>query len=162
MALKMVLDLVSVGGESQLKGYEDKIDIDQYSLDFHQSGTFHRGGGGGGGQVSVGDLMLSKKLDKSSSDLCKKVCLGAHYATAVLTVFKSTGEGLKVYYTITLNDCIVSSYSIGGSCDGLDYISENFSLNFRQVATQYMVQAADGILGDGGSMMFNVATNENS
>ena len=71
MALRMVLDLNTVNGESQLTGYENKIDIDQYSLDFHQSGTFHRGGGGGGGQVSVGDLMMSKKLDKSSSDLSK-------------------------------------------------------------------------------------------
>lgn len=162
MALRMVLDLNTVNGESQLTGYENKIDIDQYSLDFHQSGTFHRGGGGGGGQVSVGDLMMSKKLDKSSSDLSKKVCLGAHYTTAVLKVFKSTGEGLKEYYTITLNDCIVSSYSIGGSADGLDYITENFSLNFRQIQTQYMVQGADGILADGGSMTYNVATNEGS
>lgn len=162
MALKMVLELPDVTGESQLSGHEGKIDIDQYSLDFHQSGTFHRGGGGAGGDVSVGDLMLSKKLDKSSSSLSKKVCLGQHYATASLVIFKSTGSGLEEYYRIDLTDCFVSSYSIGGSADGLDYINENFSLNFRQVHTAYKVQGADGILADGGEMTFNVATNEGS
>ena len=160
MALKMVLDLNTVSGESQLTGYDGKIDIDQYSLDFHQSGTFHRGGGGSGGNVSVGDLMLSKKLDTSSSDLCRKVCLGKHYDTAVLKVFKSTGEGLEEYYIITLNDCIVSSYNIGGSADGLDYITENFSLNFRKIETEYKIQDTDGTQKSGGEMHFNVATNE--
>ena len=162
MALKMILDLNGVTGESQLKENEGKIDIDSYSLDFHQSGTFHRGSGGGGGNVTVGDLMLSKKLDKSSADLTRKVCLGQHYTTAKLTVFKSTGEGMEVYYTISLTDVIVSSYSIGGGADALDYITETFSLNFRKIETQYMVQGADGILADGGSMAFNVATNEGS
>jgi type VI secretion system secreted protein Hcp len=162
MALKMILELPNVTGESQLSAKPDQIDIDQYSIDFHQSGTFHRGSGGGGGNVSVGDLMLSKKLDKSSADLCRKVCLGQHYGTATLTVFKSTGEGMDVYFTISLTDVIVSSYSMGGGADAQDYISENISLNFRQIATQYMVQAADGILSDGGSMEFNVATNVGS
>ena len=46
MALQMILDLGSTSGESKLSGHEDKIDIDQYSIDYHQSGTFHRGGGG--------------------------------------------------------------------------------------------------------------------
>ncbi|MFT7310098.1 MAG: type VI secretion system secreted protein Hcp [Paracoccaceae bacterium] len=160
MALKMILELDSVKGESQVKGNEGKIDIDSYNLDFHQSGTFHRGSGGGGGNVSVGDLVLSKKLDKASADLTKKVCGGMHYKSAKLTVLKSTGEGMEVYYTITLTDCIVASYNIGGGSDGQDYINETFSLNFRHIATQYMVQDAAGILADGGSMEFNVATNE--
>ncbi|MEL6522314.1 MAG: type VI secretion system tube protein Hcp [Pseudomonadota bacterium] len=162
MALRMILDLNTVNGESQLEGYTDKIDIDQYSLDMHQSGTFHRGGGGAGGTCSMGDLMLSKKLDKSSADLTKKVCMGKHYTTAVLKVFKNTGDGFKEYYTITLNDCIVSSYSIGGSADGLDYIHENFSINFKQIQTQYMLQGADGILTDGGNMTYNCATEQGS
>lgn len=162
MALKMILDLGATNGESKLSGFEDKIDIDQYSIDYHQSGTFHRGGGGGGGAPTVGDLMMSKKLDKASYDLCRKVCLGNHYPEATLRVFKSTGGGVEEYFKIKLTNVIVSSYSMGGDGNGLDYISESFSLNFEQIETQYQLQNQDGILSDGGSMMFNVATNESA
>ena len=158
MAMKMIIKLDTVEGESHLEGFEGYIDIDSYSLDFHQSGSFHRGGGGGGGGVAVGDLMLTKKLDKSSADLMRKVCLGQHYGSVNLQVLKNTGEGLVKYYDITLTDAIVSSYNVGGSADGADAIKESFSLNFRQIATEYHWQSEDGALNHGGSMEFNVAT----
>lgn len=160
MAMKMVIKLDTVDGESNLKGFDGYIDIDSYSLDFHQSGSFHRGGGGGGGGVAVGDLMLTKKLDKSSADLMRKVCLGKHYSNVELEVLKNTGEGLVQYYKITLTDAIVSSYNVGGSADGADAIQESFSLNFRKIATEYHMQGADGVLAPGGDMEFNVATGE--
>ena len=159
MAQHIVMKIDTVKGECQLKGYDDYIDLDSYSLDFHQSGSFHRSKGGAGGGVSVGDLMLTKKLDMASADLMRKVCMGKHYSKVEMEVLKNTGDAeMAMYYKITLTDVIVSSYNVGGTADASGFITESFSLNFRHIATEYHYQDDDGVLKPGGDMEYDVST----
>lgn len=155
------IDDLNVKGESQISGHEDWIDLDSYSLDFHQSGSFHRGGGGAGGGVAVGDLMLTKKLDASSINLMKNVCKGSHYKKVVLEVLKNIGDNkMETYYKIEMTDVIVSSYNVGGAKDGNDFINESFSFNFRHIKTEYHKQEKDGTLSQVGEMTYDAALGE--
>lgn len=151
------IDGGDVAGECKVEGYDKWIDLDSYSIDFHQSGSFKRGGGGAGGGVSVGDLMLTKKLDSASPSLMRNVCMGRHYGKVIMHVMKNVGENaMEPYYIIELTDVIVSSYNVGGDADSDDNISENFSFNFREIRTEVFVQDEKGRLSQAGEMTYDV------
>lgn len=156
MAMSMILDLDGVGGESKVDGYTDKIDILSYSLGFHQSATGHRGGGSAGGVSGATDLSVVKYLDKSSSQLSVRCLTGSHFPKVTFYVLKSVGDDSKEpYYVITMENVIVSSYSLGGT-PSEDQPTETISLNFEKIKTEYFYQDADGTLSDGGSMEYSM------
>jgi len=68
---------------------------------------------------------------------------GEHISQALLTVRKAGGGGPVEYIKITLEGCIVSSISTGGS-GGEDMLTENVTLNFAVVKYEYTSQKADG------------------
>lgn len=142
MAVDMFLKIEGLDGESVDDSHEGEIDVLAWSWGASQSGTMHMGEGGGAGKVSVQDLSVTKWVDKSSPDLLRKCCNGAHFGEAVLTVRKA-GENPLEYLVITMTDVIVTSISTGGS-GGEDRLTENISLNFKDVKTSYTPQQKDG------------------
>ena len=107
-----------------------------------QSGTTHTGGGGGAGKVNVQDLSFTKWIDKSSPNLMMACSNGKHFPKALLTVRKA-GENPVEYVKITFENVLVTSVSTGGS-QGEEQLTENVTLNFAKVKTEYTPQAADG------------------
>ena len=122
-----------------------------------QSGTFHTGGGGGAGKVNVQDLSLTKYVDKASTALMKFCCNGGPINQCVLTVRKAGTQPLE-YVIITMDKCMVTSLSTGGS-GGEDRITENVTLNFAEVTIEYMEQKPDGTGQAGGTLGWNIEEN---
>ncbi len=151
MAVDMFIKIDDVKGESQDKTHKDEIDVLAWSWGMSQSGTMHMGGGGGGGKVSVQDLSFTKYIDKSSSVLMEYCSSGKQYKEAKLTVRKAGGTPLE-YLIITMTDVIVTSISTGGS-GGEDRLTENVTLNFGAVKTEYQPQKPDGSK-DGGAVKY--------
>ena len=151
MAVDMFIKIDDVKGESQDKTHKDEIDVLAWSWGMSQSGTMHMGGGGGGGKVSVQDLSFTKYIDKSSSVLMEYCSSGKQYKEAKLTVRKAGGTPLE-YLIITMTDVIVTSISTGGS-GGEDRLTENVTLNFGSVKTEYQPQKPDGSK-DGGAVKY--------
>ena len=151
MAVDMFIKIDDVKGESQDKTHKDEIDVLAWSWGMSQSGTMHMGGGGGGGKVSVQDLSFTKYIDKSSSVLMDYCASGKQYKEALLTVRKAGGTPLE-YQKIIMTDVIVTSISTGGS-GGEDRLTENVTLNFGAVKTEYQAQKPDGSK-DGGPVKF--------
>ena len=151
MAVDMFIKIDDVKGESQDKTHKDEIDALAWSWGMSQSGTMHMGGGGGGGKVSVQDLSFTKYIDKSSSVLMDYCASGKQYKEALLTVRKAGGTPLE-YQKIIMTDVIVTSISTGGS-GGEDRLTENVTLNFGAVKTEYQAQKPDGSK-DGGPVKF--------
>ena len=152
MAVDMFIKIDSVKGEAQDKAHKDEIDVLAWSWGMSQSGTMHMGGGGGGGKVSVQDLSFTKYIDKSSSVLMEYCSTGKQYKEAILTVRKAGGDNPLEYFIITMNDVIVTSISTGGS-GGEDRLTENITLNFARVKTEYQPQKPDGSK-DGGPVKY--------
>ncbi len=140
MASDYLLELDGIKGESNDAKHKETIEILSFSWGLSQ--TALRGGGGGAGKASFSDLSFTKQLDKSSPVLFEKCCTGQHIKKATLFVRKAGGEQ-EEYLKLTMSECLVSSYQIGGS-DGGGTPGDQFSLNYTKILFEYAVQSPDG------------------
>jgi type VI secretion system secreted protein Hcp len=145
MASQMFLKLDQVSGESSDQKHRDEIDVLSWSWGLTQSGSTHSGGGGGVGKVSVHDLAFTKLLDIASPRLVLMCCKGNHVPKAVLTV-RSSGPTPLDYFTLTLDEVLVSSVSMA-AMDDHGRPAENVTLNFARFHFAYARQGKDGKLG---------------
>ena len=158
MAVDMFLDIEGeISGESQDKEHKGEIDVLAWSWGMSQSGSFHAGGGAGAGKANFQDISVTKWVDTASVPLMLYCSNGDHYPKATLTVRKAGKKPLE-YLIITMTKVMVTSVSTGGS-GGEDKLTENVSLNFREVKVQYKEQKPDGT-GDAEKMFeWNIAEN---
>lgn len=160
MATDMFLDLGEIKGESvDKKGHAGHIDILAWSWGMSQSGTFHTGSGGGAGKANVQDLSITKYIDKASTALMGAVLRGDHLPTAKLHVRKAGAKGPLEYLVLTLQKCMITSYSTGGS-SGEERLTENVSINFASFEIEYQVQKEDGAGEKAGNLSFDIAGND--
>lgn len=158
MAIDTFLKLGALKGESQVKGFEDQIQILAWSWGMSQSGTTHHGTGGGAGKVNVQDLSFTHYVDSSSPPLMLACCKGTHYPEATLTMRKAGGDPLP-YMIIKLKDIIVTSVSGGGS-GGEDQQTENITLNFAAFEVSYQPQDNKGAKKGGAiEIKYDIAKN---
>lgn len=152
MAQDVFIKLSDIKGESQDKAHKDEIDVLAWSWGMTQSGTMHTGGGGGSGKVSVQDLSFTKYLDKSSPVLMQYCASGKQFKEALLTVRKAGGDTPLEYFKIKMTNVIVTSINGGGS-GSEDQLTENVTLNFEKVESEYQQQKPDGTK-EGGPVKF--------
>ena len=157
MAVDMFIKIDNINGESQDKKHKGETDVLAWSWGMSQSGSFHTGGGGGAGKVNVQDLSFTKWVDKGSTDLMLACCKGTHIPKAVLVVRKAGDKPLE-YMTITMEKCMVTSVSTGGS-GGEDRLTENVTLNFTKVGVKYIEQKPEGGEGAKPEIKWNIAEN---
>ena len=162
MAVDMFINLgAKIKGESQDAAQKAKNDVDvlAWSWGMSQSGTTHMGSGGGAGKANFQDLSFTKYIDTATAPLMLHLATGAHIPKVVLLVRKAGGKQEK-YVEITMEECIVTSLSTGGS-GGEDRLTENVTLNFAKVKFEYSKQDAKGITAEAGTFTYDIAGNEN-
>ncbi len=157
MAVDMFIKLEGIDGEAKDKTHAGEIDVLAWSWGMSQSGSMHMGGGGGAGKVSVQDLSFTHYVDRATGNLMLYCSNGKHIPEAKLVVRKA-GENPLEYIIITMNDCLVTSVSTGGS-GGEDRLTENVTLNFAKVKCEYMEQKPDGSGEAGPEYAWNIAEN---
>lgn len=150
-----------VEGESMDSAHEGEIAVNSWSWGMNQSGTMHIAKGGGRGKVDVGDVSLTKDVDKSTPNLMQHCCKGTQFEKATLTCRKASGDGGQLeYFKIELEDIIITSVQVSGSGGG-DDLFENVSLNFGQYTVTYVPQDNDGsALPEVGPVGWNMQKNE--
>lgn len=158
MASDMFIKLTNIKGESKDKKHGGEIDVLAWSWGASNSGSAHSGGGQGSGKVHVNDLSFTKWVDKSSPYLLQATAKGTHIDEAVLYVRKQGGDSPVEYLTITMEECIITSYQTGGS-GGEDRLTENVSLNFAKFKLKYIEQTAKGGEGDKPEIGWNIQEN---
>jgi len=158
MAVDIFLKLDKFKGESVDNSHAGAIDVLQWSWGMTQSGTTHLGPGGGSGKVNVNDISLTKYVDMATHDLLKACASGKHIANGELIVRKAGDTPLE-YFRIIMHDIIISSYSTGGSGDGMDRVMETVGMNFAKYEVIYTSQKMDGSKGPEGKAGFDIAKN---
>lgn len=146
MASDFLLEIEGIKGESSDSKHRGTIEISSFSWGVSQSGSFAAGGGGGAGKASFQDLHCTSEVNASSPNLMLACATGQHIKKAVLYVRKAGGEQ-QDYYTVTLQDCLISSYQSGGHASGDPIPTDQFSLNFAKIEFEYKPQKADGTTG---------------
>jgi len=155
MAIDYHLKVEGIEGESQHAKHSSEIDILSW-----QWGAANPvrivGAGMSAGKVSMSDLTITKRVDKSSPKLLGFNVTGKHAKYAVLTASKSTGgKTPDDFLTIKLEEVYVSSYQIGGS-HGEDTGIENLSLAYGKIAYDYKEQKSDGTLTSAGEVAYDL------
>ena len=158
MAVDMFLGIEGeIEGEAQDHAHKGEIDVLAWSWGMSQSGSFHTGGGAGSGKANFQDISITKWLDQSSPVLMLFCANGDHFDKAKLTVRKAGKQALE-YLLIEMTKVLVTSVSTGGS-GGEDRLTENVSLNFREVKVVYKEQKPDGSGGPEKQFVWNIAEN---
>ncbi len=159
MAIDYHLKVEGVQGESQHAKHKDEIDILSWSWGSSNPVTIV-GSGMSAGKVSMSDLVISKRVDKSSPKLLGLNVTGKHVATATLTASKSTGgKTPEDFLTIKLSEVYVASYQIGGS-HGEDVGSESVSLAYGKIEYDYKEQKKDGTLTSAGNVGYDLISSQ--
>jgi type VI secretion system secreted protein Hcp len=140
------LKIEGIDGESTDHKMKGSIDIESFSWGVTQSGTHAFGGGGGAGKANFQDFHFVMKVNKASPKLMLACATGEHLKAAKLTVRKAGGDQHE-YLTVTMTDCLVSSYQTGGSEGSSILPLDQISLNFAKVETEFKPQKDDGTLG---------------
>ena len=158
MAIDTFLKMGDLKGDSQVKGFEDQIQLLAWSWGMSQSGTTHIGSGGGAGKVNVNDLSFTHYVDSSTPKFMEACCKGKHYPEATIVMRKAGGDPLP-FLTLKLTDIIVTSVSEGGS-QGEEQLTENITLNFAAFEVSYQAQDNKGAKKGGAvTIKYDIAKN---
>lgn len=159
MAIDMYLKLDKVEGESMDAGHAKEIDLLSANFGASQTGTAHAGGGAGAGKVSIQDMVITKKVDRSSPILFSFCCKGQHIDSGVLTIRKAGGSAPLEYMKIHLEKIFITGFQQTGS-DGQEELTEQVTLNFRKVKIEYSPQKDEGAGGAKISKGWDIAANK--
>jgi len=147
MILDVGGDSYSEKGESQLQGFEGKIEILSYSWNISnpiQSSPSNTGRTTG--RPNFGELVITKKLDLTSPLFAFSCAAAENIGEVKLILLRQDqpagGEELTnfTYMTYTLANSLVSSVSVGGSGD---IPIETVTLNYSAINWEYKSQLTE-------------------
>lgn len=145
-----------IKGESVAAGHKNEIQVLAWSWGAQNSGTRHIAKGGGGGKSSFNDLSITKYVDSASPLLLQACATGKHIDKATLVCRKAGATKQEEYVKLNLEECLISSYSTGGS-GGEVLLTENVTINFAKFTFNYMPQTEKGSLSGNVSVSYSIA-----
>jgi type VI secretion system secreted protein Hcp len=107
-AADVFLKLEGIPGDSQDDKHKGEIDILSYTQSFANTAKIASGTTSGPGKLTCGAVTLLKNIDRSSVEFIRLVLTGGHVTKGVLT-FRTPGGTPLEYYTITMEDVVVTS-----------------------------------------------------
>jgi type VI secretion system secreted protein Hcp len=143
-AVDYLLEIDGIKGESTDAKLAGTIEIESFSWGATNTGAHSSGTGGGAGKVAYQDMHFTTAVNKASPALMLACAKGQHIKKAVLHVRKQAGSEQAEYYTILMEDLLISSYQSGGHGSGSSIPTDQFSLNFTKIKFSYKPQKPDG------------------
>lgn len=161
MATDFFLKIDGVEGEStdeKLKGY---IEVTSWSWGATNGSNLGTSANQGGGRerVNMQDFHFVAEYSAASETLKKMVSSGKHIPKAVLICRKAGGEQ-EPYLTFEMSPVLVSSYQVGASAHGDSYPTDQFSLNYGSIKSEYKGQKNEGGVANKGNFGWNLQTNK--
>ena len=144
-AVDFFLKIDGIDGESADSKHKGEIDVLSWSFGVSNSGSMSTGGGGGSGKASFNDFNFVMTVNKASPKLKLACASGEHIKKAVLTCRKA-GKDQQEFLKYTFSDILVSSFQQGGSNSGDVIPTDQISLNYAKIETEYKAQKPDGTL----------------
>jgi len=140
----MFLKLDGIEGESQDHKFKDWIEVQSWNWGVHQASTAHHHTGGGHSKASFQELHVSKHMDKASVKAFKACAKGQHLKKAKLVCRKAGGDNALEYFTIEMDDVIITNVALSGHGGGGAQVSETLALSFAKFKEIYKPQSKTG------------------
>jgi type VI secretion system secreted protein Hcp len=132
------MKLGDIKGEAMSPGHEEWIKIESFS--WGESSRIQPSSGQPSGKRQHKPLTCTKVLDKSSPKIMEGCSEGTMYNEVKIELLSSDPTGrLEPYLIITMQDVIISSYSISGSGDADDRPTEEIAFTYQKITWTYSV-----------------------
>lgn len=131
----LVID--GIAGPSTSK--RDAIDIFSFSVGVSAPDA------GKAQKAACSNLTVMKALDKTSPVLLQAVLTGRPFTTAVLVYDRTNGDQRQTYFTLTLENAVLTSVHESGSNENP---TESISLKSNSMIARYWPELPNGTLGD--------------
>lgn len=91
------------------------------------------------GETTLGDIAVSRQLDKSSTKLQEACANGTFFKEVEIHFCTTVKNKQEPYLTYKLSDVIVSSYSFHGNSSGSPLPSEQVTMGYTKAEWTYIV-----------------------
>ena len=142
--MAIYLELEGIEGNVTAEGYEGQIGIMSVSFGVSRQISMEPGAmtNRETSAPMLSPIMLSKEADSSVIAIFKEATSGSAGTTATLRFVRTGADAVQEYMTMTLNDCIVSDYSISAGGDGAPM--ESIGVSYSRIEVAYTGGDASG------------------
>ncbi|CAH0990133.1 hypothetical protein SIN8267_00218 [Sinobacterium norvegicum] len=133
MAIYMNYNGKTPAGNVTAKGYEGWIEVDSFSFGVGRGISMEAGhlSNREATRPSISEITVSKAMDAASGGLFKQSVTGDEGIQVEVHIVQTGAAGLEKYATYTMDDCLISSYSVGASAGGAP--QETVSISFARI-----------------------------
>ena len=133
------LKLGDIKGEATDQAHKDWIIIESMSAPIYRSiAEGAKDQQRTKGETTLGDVVVVRQLDKSSTKLQEACANGTFYSEAEMHFCSTVKNKQEPYLTYKLKDVIVTSYSFHGNAAGDPLPSEELTLGYTEVEWTYI------------------------
>ncbi len=141
MAMDAFLMIDGITAETKDDKKAKELQIESYSFGVHSLSTPAIGGGLSAGKAEFDSLNVSAHASVASPTLFLFSAKGTHIPKVVLTCRKQSGDDAPfTFLEVTMKECFIGHYSIGGGEEPM----EGYSINFTAIDFKYAAQAQTG------------------
>lgn len=138
------MNFPGISGDTMTKGFENQIQLDSFQWGVERAISSPTGGTRESSAPHVGEITITKLMDKASPLLLQNSLVGQAVSPVTITFVKNTGTGPIRYAAYTLDNVLISGYSVSS---GGDTPSETLSLSFTKITFTFTPTNPDGSLG---------------
>jgi type VI secretion system secreted protein Hcp len=95
------------------------------------------------GDTTLGDIVLVRQLDKSSTKLAEACASGKYYTDATIDLCVTVKGKQQPYLTYVIKNVIVTSYGFSGNSSGEPQPTEQVTLGFTAAEWTYIIVDPD-------------------
>ena len=156
----LFLKIEGVPGESTDDKHKGEIELESFSWSEENNSTIGSAtGGAGAGKIKFQELIIVKRVDKSSPLLLLHCASGNHYKEVKLTARKA-GAGQLDYLTLTMKMVFLTKYATVAQQHNNGVVFEHITMIFGSIEMEYKEQKPDGSLGGSVKQGWDQVTNK--
>lgn len=155
---RMFMKLDGIPGDSQYKGYEDWIELADFSCGATNTSRLNSGGGAGAGKPEPLDVLFTCPTSKASPLLFKSTVMGRHIKSGQIVVTQRSQRGMTPFLKYDLTDILIDFYKI--ETPATTRPVDSVSLVFKTIKMTYTPQDAKGSAGDPVIFEWDVKTSQ--
>ncbi|AQQ66486.1 Hcp family type VI secretion system effector [Microbulbifer agarilyticus] len=133
MAIYMNFNNKTPAGNVTAKGYEDWIEVDSFNFGVGRGITMEAGAVANreATRPSLSEVTVTKRIDAASGGLFKTSVTGDEGVKVEIHVVQTGANSVEKFAVYSLEDVLISSYSIAASAGGAPM--ESISLSFAKI-----------------------------
>lgn len=136
--MAIYLEYEGIKGNVTAEGYADHIAVESVSFGVGRGISMEAGNLSNreSTRPSLSEITLSKLADNSVTSIFKEAVTGSAGKKVVIKFVRTGGDKVQEFMDYTLENCLVSSYSMSASAEGEPV--ENIALSYSKITINYV------------------------